>query len=376
MKKSIKIFVLNILIFLGLVIALEFGLSLMVDAHHFYHASKRGETIDKRAFLPNYKNIDWAKTHFKELYKNTVVEYRSYYGWRRKPVSGETININDSGIRKTVQHKDADDSSLLAIFLGGSTIWGLGAADEYTIPSFFAKSSSKTYRVLNYGESGYSAYQGFLFLQYKIIEGVKPALVISFDGVNNSPAHLPRKFAHSREQQIVERTKGADDGSDFQAFTLRATREVASKIKNLIGGSASETTPEIASFSKETNERAARELLESWLLTKKLSDSVGARFICILQPNTFVGNPNVKTIAESLENDRYKSGYEYYKDVLELLNSDKYKVLKPHFLDLTGALDKMPDTYIDFCHVSPGGNEKLASLIVSGLEDKKQNETK
>ena len=56
-------------------------------------------------------------------------------------------------------------------------MWGTGVNDENTIPSLFSVKSKKKYRSVNYGESGYSAYQEYLFFNLKLIEGIKPQLV-------------------------------------------------------------------------------------------------------------------------------------------------------------------------------------------------------
>ncbi len=100
-----------------------------------------------------------------------------------------------------------------------------------TIPSYFAQITDSRYNVLNYGESGYSAYQGYLFLQLQLLNGINPSAIISYEGVNNSPAHLTKSFSHVRENQIAKKMENADRKSAIGAHFLPQTRALISLIK-------------------------------------------------------------------------------------------------------------------------------------------------
>ena len=57
--------------------------------------------------LPNYLGAEWARQHFLEFNELNAV-YMSYYGWRRSPYSGETIKIDDRGLRRTYRDQTVD----------------------------------------------------------------------------------------------------------------------------------------------------------------------------------------------------------------------------------------------------------------------------
>lgn len=128
--KLLKLVVINILVLMGLLIVLNFAAILIFQGYRIIKYSivkpSANPSIDTRGGLPNYKNIDWAHKHFKE-FGELQSEYRSYIGWRRLPYKGETININEQGIRNTPQSELATEKSPLVVFLGGSTMWGTGA---------------------------------------------------------------------------------------------------------------------------------------------------------------------------------------------------------------------------------------------------------
>ena len=370
MKNKFKIILFNIILLIAFLMLLDFSSEIYLDVSHYFKRKSSNKIMkDKRASLPNYYNISWADKFFEEK-EQLKTEYRSYYEWRKLPFNGVTIHIDSSGVRQTVQSFTESDKSPIAVFLGGSTMWGMGVSDEYTIPSYFARKSNWKYKTLNFGESGYCAYQGFQFFQLKIITGLKPQLVISYDGTNNTP-YRGNFFAHAREKQIIERMKGADSEPEYKTYFLKPTRDLISNIKLYFNSQKKPSSKDIPVFSKERNRKAAIELLETWLLMKQTCSLIHADFICVLQPNAFVGKPNLNSIKEELTYNPYQHGYEYYADIIELLDSTKYSILKDNFINLTGAFDSIPNVYIDFCHVSPNGNEIIADLLLQYLEKRK-----
>jgi hypothetical protein len=367
MKSNLKIVLFNIILLIIFLMLIDFSSEICLDVYHYFNSKSSKEIIkDKRASLPNYKNINWAEKFFEEK-NETQSEYRSYYGWRKLPFNGITIQIDSSGVRRTIQSPEESDKLPVAIFLGGSTMWGMGVSDEYTIPSCFARRSNWKYKTLNFGESGYCAYQSFQFFQLKIINGLKPNLVISYDGTNNTP-YRGNYFAHARENQIIERMKGADSEPEYKPYFLKPTRDLISNIKQYFISQKKPSFNNIPVFSKGRNRKAAIELLESWLLMRQTCSLINAEFICVLQPNAFVGKPILNNIKDELKYNPYQNGYNYYDDVIELLDSSKYSILKDNFINLTSAFDSIPNVYIDFCHVSPNGNEIIADLLIQHLE--------
>lgn len=318
----------------------------------------------RKFLLPNYENVNWAKVHFEEFVK-IPSEYKSYIGWRRTYFDGETIKIDSAGIRRTVYDEFANDS-LRVVFLGGSTIWGTGVNDSNTIPSIYSKITKM--QGVNFGETGYSTFQSYLFLQLSILKGFKPNMVISYDGVNNSPAFLSKYFANSDEELIQKAITDGENCMKNKNYLFRNIFDVYNLLIFRFNAFDNEALDQ-KKFTATENERAATELLESWLLIKNLCDNLGVNFVCILQPNAYYSNPNIQNITEYLddpnnEDFHFKNAYKYYDDVISMLNNQRYKGLKNHFINLTKSLDSVPNVYIDHCHLSPNGNEIVVGHII------------
>ena len=119
-----KLVAINIFAFIGILVTLNLSVIIIFQCYKGISSMMRdndNNTNCTRSNLPNYSEIDWAKIHFNELGK-LESEYKSYIGWRRSGFSGQTININDEGIRHTPQSELVTEHSPLVVFLGGSII--------------------------------------------------------------------------------------------------------------------------------------------------------------------------------------------------------------------------------------------------------------
>jgi hypothetical protein len=311
--------------------------------------------------------VNWAKQQFEEEQQQKFV-YRSFVGWRKLPYEGRTIHVDSNGIRKSIESKRLKDSSGKVVFLGGSTIWGDYTHDSCTIPSYFNLLSQGNYNALNFGEDSYCAYQGFLFLQMHLLKGLRPEIVIAYDGVNNAPGMVLRPYSHRREEQIAYHIDGADQKKThprFSDYYLNPTKELMYSIHRRWFNKNEEQFQETSGV-KMSDSAAAIYLLDSWLATKQLTDLYAGKFICVLQPNIYVGKPLIPDLKNQV-----RINYSYYNLIPGLLNTPKYSSLKTCFLDFTTIFDNKEGIYIDFCHLGPEGNQIIANRLLQYLEQMK-----
>ena len=173
------------------------GFSVNLAAALLLHleASLDQPSLDSRAGLPNYQGADWAKTHFRE-FAELVTVHHSYVGWRRLPYRGETIEIDDDGIRRTYVDPAARPTKTIAFF-GGSTMWGSGSDDEHTIPSAFAKTHPQ-YRAINFSETAHTAHQNLNGL-VQVLAGGQESVLYGVGGLlavaEGAQGHCPEPVA-------------------------------------------------------------------------------------------------------------------------------------------------------------------------------------
>ena len=101
------------------------------------------ETPDPRVVEAGYGGETWPVQHYRELLL-LQERWRPYVYFRQKPFSGETISIDQDGLRLTWEPPPApvDRGSARAVkvlMLGGSSLWGFGARNDRTIPSLVAR---------------------------------------------------------------------------------------------------------------------------------------------------------------------------------------------------------------------------------------------
>ena len=132
--------------------------------------------------------------------------------WRRASFDSEYITIDRDGFRRTWKRSGPDESPPDMIFVfGGSTVWGTGARNDYTIPSLMAKQFAQenlNVHVVNYGESAYCFAQEIIHLVTLLQEGRRPRAVIFYDGVND----VSNAYQDGRAETVSqhETMKGAD----------------------------------------------------------------------------------------------------------------------------------------------------------------------
>ena len=359
MKKTVKLIGINLFIIVGLVALTELFLSAYFNLKDQSHKEGRSQSI--RLALPNYEGEKWASQYWNE-YAEHRLEYHSYVGWKGIPRNGKQLNIDNQGLRKTSNQVAEKEAIEEVAFLGGSTMWGTGANDEGTIPSFYASLNDSSY-IKNLGQLAYLAQQGFLALQCEIAKGYRPDLVISYEGVNNTPSGRT-PFGHSREHQIRSIMVGAD-GARKEEF-LWATKRFLQTLSSLLGF---DEKPDFTSRSNnEPIEAFAIELLESWLALKTMCDANETELLLILQPNASVGKPDLSNL-EKLGMEHFRDAMltkspEFYAQVKTLMKeNERYSPLIVHFADFSEVLDGVPNVYIDYCHLSPRGNEVIAKKI-------------
>ena len=68
--------------------------------------------------LPAYRDQPWARTYWREQAKSSAQSYEAYpFGmWRARPFSGEALNIDEKGLRRTTDTSCADGAPVVYCF--------------------------------------------------------------------------------------------------------------------------------------------------------------------------------------------------------------------------------------------------------------------
>jgi lysophospholipase L1-like esterase len=148
----------------------------------------------------------WLKPYLRELRVALRYEWHPYVYWRAMPYRGTYVNIDEKGIRRTWNSLSSSVPGQLRIWMfGGSTLWGLGSRDEFTIASQVSKRLSTLgihAWVTNFGESGYVSTQEVIALMLELQKGNVPDIVVFYDGVNDAWAAFQSRVAGIPENEM------------------------------------------------------------------------------------------------------------------------------------------------------------------------------
>lgn len=349
-----------LVVFIFSVFILELGLriSFRIKENRFWNEENRYRSSV-------YKGSLWAKRYF-EIDKILEKDYYPYYQWRRKEFRSELVNISRDGIRKTRNPEYREDLKKVFVF-GGSTIWGTGVRDEFTIPSLLSKNLNRfkdSYFVINYGEAAYVSTQEVIFLIAQLREGNVPDYVIFYDGVNDIDAAFQTGKAGQIYNYSIWRMKlnmGAKIFNQMSKEALLNNSKLFSSIDCIIRKYIKKE--DLPKHSQRGLEELASQIIVEYKkninLVKKLSEIYGFKYIFIWQPSLFTVKS--KTSEEQrILTARDKNLERLYTYTYELIN----KLDIPHFYNLSHIFDNKTEAFfIDDCHVGENQNLIIADNI-------------
>lgn len=348
----IRTLLINLGILALLLLALIVLPPLAVDGYRMAsRALSRAE--DPRAALPNYQDFPWARQHFKEFAKVSTT-YFDFIGWRRNPFEGETLHIDAEGFRT---HPGAPPRAQAKVWvLGGSTVWGPGVSDAFTIPARIQALTGQP--SFNLGESAYTAHQSLNLLMKSYVQGGRPDWVVSYDGANEVVIKCRAElsfFSAAQEPTLRQRVNSNYLSSLLLAPSLelltQGTRNATAAAQH-DGGYDCDKNP-------GKRQQIAANLVLDWQVAKQLVESHGGHFLPVLQPVAFTGSPRLDHLPQVQASLALKAQYDaVYAEIRRQLSEAGLA-----YLDLTQAFDGSAYLYIDFAHVSPQGNEIVARAI-------------
>jgi lysophospholipase L1-like esterase len=340
----------------------------------FQHKDQSGRRAgeDERIAADCYPDSAWVREMYREL-GNEDVAWCSYVYWRRKPFHGEYINVDSAGVRATWHSVHRDATQLPEIFMfGGSTMWGTGVRDAYTIPSCLARELEARgirARVVNFGETGYVSTQELLALELELRRGHVPALVVFYDGINDTFAawqsgvtgipqnesHRAAEFNISNPRRLKERTRAL---LRDEAQLLATRRTVDSLLRRLRKSGLAQNR------SAALDDSLAAQVVNTYLANVDLVRALAAHyhFKCSFywQPSLF-DKPH-RTAYEMSQLARARDMEPFFQFVNTApLSSRGVHDLSNHFAE------EAKPVFIDWCHLGESGNTTVARALADDV---------
>ncbi|HKQ75619.1 MAG TPA: hypothetical protein VJ810_18115 [Blastocatellia bacterium] len=387
-KKFIKvtrdtwiIFGIALLIF----VAIEAGFSLAFYARGIWHTPY----VDFRIMADAYADNSWVPQYFREHDQLGNPRWRSYSYWRRPPYSGNHININHDGIRKTSNPiaPEGTEPAAKVFMFGGSTMFGSGERDDFTIPSIFAKEARNrniNCEVVNFGQEAYVSTQEVIELMLQLQKGNIPDLVIFYDGANDThtasqmhAAGLPfNEFKREKEFNLSEKRELIPLAFQSAVNGLSTIRFFNGLLKGFEIRRDSARFDHPLEYEKPISDKAALALavVETYLnniqLAHALSKFYGFECLFYWQPIIDQKQPLTEYERKVLEFDpNHTSIKDLYGETYAFLQSRSAGLKgKINLHDLGQIFNGVREPiFIDYVHLGERGNTLVARKIVEDV---------
>jgi hypothetical protein len=346
------------------------------------------KSVDSRVTADGYQGADWVPAYFADLAGAWVI-WNPYSYWIGAQYRSTYFNIGADGLRVTTDGKPVPDTPRkpIRIFVfGGSTMWGEGARDAYTIPSWLQRmldAAPQKVRVSNYGQDGYVNSQEMILLFEQLRLGNVPDLVIFYDGFNDCTSAM------------INRAAGVTFGEDnrrveFNAFNQWATtnsvlykraaiafatksglgRLAAKIVRVLEPGRFQERSGELIEMQTGSDYIAGaqglklqEQVVEVYLADKRLIEAAGRSFgfKCL-----FFWQPTVWTKAKLTD---YEAQQKWLPGEKEFMGGVYQRIAAlaegENIHDLSGVFGPSGQPYfIDDAHITEEGNRIVAQAML------------
>lgn len=328
---------------------------------------------DPRSTLSVYKGQPWTEKYWREMTLVANFEYHAYVGWRLRAFQGDTIVIDEAGLRRTY-HSNCDKEDTYTVYIfGASHLWGTGAPDWATIPSFLAEKYVKAGRLVcvsNYGESGWVSTQGVIKLILELKRTArKPDLVI-FYGNDTYTRYQSNRYDVHQNFDIIKRQFESEAARRQGSFGYVLKANTATLVERL----ALAFQLRILGLGRyrrvmtDTDvDRSARITVEAYLqnidLVETLSKKYGFRYAFFWEPVIFVERKQLTPEEEEMRRTETKA-----QPGLERLFQKTYELVRaetrPGLFYIADVFSDQKETiYIDWAHIGPEGNRLVALRI-------------
>lgn len=377
-RKSLNVhkFIYGFITIILMLIVIEIGLQIANFVVHYGEAEEiGGETL---YLLSPFEGKEWAKQLFREQ-DEVPGETKEYRGWGKKEYHGDYINIDSDGVRKTWNPEELKGTHKTLYMFGPSTVWGSGARDDHTLPSYMSKklnSMGYKFKVTNYGEIAYSFTQQLIYLTLLIRDGHRPDYVIFYgwmDIYNAYRAGRPGVLHWTHVNQLKPKQL-----SDFQNIGLAFSnilKKYSMIYKELMKWN-SKLSPNESPYTEVAHTYSDVELQgllegtieyfsKSYDILNNLSKIYGFKYISFWMPIIYTEEKlteEEKTVDPRLNDDGINK---IYRLANEAFKTNSFS----HFYNVSDVLKGRTKTYyLDSGHLSEEGNEVVATRLVSIFE--------
>jgi lysophospholipase L1-like esterase len=345
-----------------------------------YHRPTRPE---RAASADAYGGADWSAGYFDEFRRAVRVDWKPYVEWWQRPFRGAYVTLDERGLRPTPGEKTANGEAIRILCFGGSTMMGMGARDDQTIPAVLARLlTERGHRVsvTNYGQLGHNSTQEVITLQQLLKSGERLDIALFYDGINEMACAEQTGRADGLFNEARRRAEfnllHSDRRRDLIAAALiSSVPRTMRRLRRVTGLPLRGPLPvEQVDLSQVDLAALAGEVIAAYLanvrLARLLAREYGFRPIFFWQP--VISTKRFKTPDERRWADDYTHDPERRRLLYEAIIAERRRrpelVEANDMIDLSALFDDWTEpVYIDLYHLSEAGNAAIAEAMAPAV---------
>jgi lysophospholipase L1-like esterase len=344
---------------------------------------RRSTRPDRTAAADAYAGAQWSVAYFDEFRRAVRVDWKPYVEWWQRPFRGAYVTIDKRGLRPTPGEDAAQEETIRILCFGGSTMMGMGARDEHTIPAVLARrlgELSHRVAVTNYGQLGHNSTQEAITLQQLLKAGERIDVAVFYDGINEMACAEQTGRADGLFNEARRRAEFNLLHSDrrrelFAAAMIAAAPRTLRRLRQLTGLSLAGPVPATeADLSRVDIGALAAEVIAAYAANLRLVRLLAREYgFCPI----FFWQPGLTT-KRTLTRDEQRWDKDYtkhpearrrlYAAILDARRGCSEIAHAADTVDLSALFDDWTDpVYIDLYHLSETGNAAVAEAMLPSL---------
>ncbi len=329
-----------------------------------------------------FDGAGWVDAYFREWWQITP-RWEPYVYWRSRPFNGDFIQIGADGRRRTWRPALVEPDAFRILFFGGSTLWGLGARDDATIPSLVSRglteAAGRAVDVVNLGELGYVSTQSLVLLMRELQAGRIPDLVVFYDGVNDvfsayqsGRAGIPQNEYRREKEFNLLRVDGGRTGYLVAVAAYRVVQQSAFiRLAGRWVGLRQARAPSAPPDTDGTGRLAAQVhavYLRNLEMVQALAVQMGFEVLFYWQPSVF--SKPLRSPHEERQWQAFKALEALTVAVDRALASCEHLRAQPAFHYTADLFETTASgVFFDYCHMGEAGNAAMAARMTQDIRD-------
>jgi lysophospholipase L1-like esterase len=341
-----------------------------------------------RETVSYYATQDWAKRNWHEFRLARKQQFYPYVGWRRAPFKGQTIEVDQNGVRVT-PGADCSAKSFKVFTFGASEMWGTGSPNWGTIPAHLQKGLEKLRPgpvcVTNYAESAHVSMQNVIMLLTQLRSGNVPDVVVFYALADDiySAYQSGRPGVIENLSQIAARFEGRKE-TPTVTFLDRLRGTYSYSLIDLLMGKLMIANPQqedeptagklvtyesMGVDAATLSDLIARDYFGAYKIVSSLAQEYGFQYFFFVPPTITLGNKPLTPEEQEMkrQEERQTAHHKLSTSVYDIVEreSSKYQ----HLYSMVHVFDPYDSLmWIDGGHATPVGNQVIAEKMLAVIQ--------